>query len=176
MGEGPVKPAAGGRDSIQGGDHRPYDDESPPARGWAKRGQQPKGKSRAGIRTKFHAVITSGGQLIERILTGGEGNAVVVGPQLSEDIVGCAVIADRGYDSDGFRRALEGNNNLPVIPGRRNRKEEIEYDKEKYKKRGLVERIFGKLKENRRLAVRYEKSDINFLGFIIIAFLKIFLC
>jgi hypothetical protein len=48
---------------------------------------------------------------------------------------------------------LEGNNNLPVIPGRRNRKEQIEYDKEKYKKRGLIERIFGKLKENRRLAV-----------------------
>jgi transposase len=101
---------------------------------------------------------------------------VVVGRQLSEDIVGCAVIADRGYDSDGFRRELEGNNNLPVLPGRRNRKEEIEYDKEKYKKRGLIERIFGKLKENRRLAVRYEKSDINFLGFIVIAFLKIFLC
>ncbi|MDR1252254.1 MAG: transposase [Treponema sp.] len=86
------------------------------------------------------------------------------------------MIADRGYDSDGFRRELEGNNNLPMIPGRRNRKEEIEYDKEKYKKRGLIERIFGKLKENRRLAVRYEKSDINFLGCIVIAFLKIFLC
>ncbi|MDR1985488.1 MAG: hypothetical protein LBP88_00770 [Treponema sp.] len=36
--------------------------------------------------------------------------------------------------------------------------------------------MFGKLKENRRLAVRYEKSDITFLGFICIAFLKILLC
>jgi transposase len=53
---------------------------------------------------------------------------------------------------------------------------EIEYDKEKYKKLGLTERIFGTLKENRRLAVRYEKSDINFLGFIVIAFLKLVLC
>jgi transposase len=59
-----------------------------------------------------------------------------------------------------------------VIPGRKNRKEAIVYDKEIYKKRGLIERIFGKLKENRRLALRYEKSDINFLGFIFIAFLK----
>jgi transposase len=75
----------------------------------------------------------------------------------------------------GFRRELEGNNNKPVIPERRNRKKEVEYDKEKYKKRGLVERVFGKLKENRRLAVRYEKPDINFLGFIVIAFLKILL-
>jgi transposase len=110
------------------------------------------------------------------LLTGGEVHDVRAAPQLSEDIVGCAVTADRGYDSDGFRRELKGNNNEPVIPGRRNRKEEIAYDKEKYKKRGLTERIFGKLKENRRLALRYEKSDINFLGFIIIGFLKILLC
>jgi transposase len=62
-----------------------------------------------------------------------------------------------------------------VIPGRRNRRKETAYDKEKYKKRGLTERIFGKLKENRRLTVWYEKPDINFLGFIVIAFLKILL-
>ncbi|MDR2194159.1 MAG: transposase, partial [Treponema sp.] len=62
------------------------------------------------------------------------------------------------------------------IPGRKNRKKLIEYDKEKYKKRGYIERVFGKLKENRRLTVRYEKSDINFLGFILVAFLKILIC
>jgi transposase len=117
-------------------------------------------------------VITSGGQLVEGFLTGGEVHDAAVAVELSEAIVGCAVIGDRGYDSNGFRRELEGNNNTPVIPGRRNRKEAIVYDQEKYKKRGLIERIFGKLKENRRLAVRYEKSDINFLGFIVIAFLK----
>ena len=64
---------------------------------------------------------------------------------------------------------------MAVIPGRRNRKEEIVYDKEKYKKRMLIERIFGKLKENRQLTVGYEKSNITFLGFIFIAFLKILL-
>jgi transposase len=83
------------------------------------------------------------------------------------------VIADCGYDSNEYRRALEGDNNEAVIPGRRNRKEEIEYDKEKNKKRDLIEQIIGKIKENRRLAVGYEKSDINFLGFIFIAFIKI---
>jgi transposase len=70
------------------------------------------------------------------------------------------MIADRGYDSNEYRRALEGNNNEAVIPGLRNRKEEIEYDKEKYKKRGLIERIFGKIKENRRLTVRYTFWDL----------------
>ncbi|MDR2446426.1 MAG: transposase, partial [Treponema sp.] len=90
--------------------------------------------------------------------------------------VGCAVLADRGYDRDEFRRKLEGNNNIPVIPGRKNRKEAIVYDKEKYRKRSFIERVFGKIKENRRLTVRYEKSDMNFLGFILIASLKILLC
>jgi transposase len=134
--------------------------------GGQKGGQQTKGKSRAGISTKFHAVITSGGHLVEGFLTGGQINDVTVASELSRDIVGCAVIADRGYDSNEFRRELAGNNNEPVIPGRKNRKEVIVYDKEKYKKRGLIERLLGKVKENRRLVVRYEKSDITFLGFI----------
>ena len=64
---------------------------------------------------------------------------------------------------------------MPVIPGRKNRREPVEYDRERYKKRSYIERVFGKIKENRRLAVRYEKSDINLLVFILIAFLKIFL-
>ena len=114
--------------------------------------------------------------MVEGFLTCGETADVSAGPELTENIAGYPVIADRGYDSDKFRRGLEENNNTPVIPVRKNRKEEIEYDRERYKKRGLIERIFGKIKENRRWAIRYEKSDMNFLGFIIFAFIKIFLC
>jgi hypothetical protein len=39
---------------------------------------------------------------------------------------------------------LKGNNSKVVIPGRRHRKKEIVYDKEDYKKRGEIERVFGK--------------------------------
>ncbi|MDR0720208.1 MAG: transposase [Treponema sp.] len=70
----------------------------------------------------------------------------------------------------------EGNNTVPVIPGRKNRKEAVAYEKEKNPKRAYIERLFGKNKENRRLTVRYEKTDVNFLGFILVAFLKILLC
>ena len=111
--------------------------------------------------------------MAEGFLTGGGTADVSAGPELTENITGYPVIADRGCDSGGFRRSLEGNNNTPVIPGRKNRKEPVQYDRRRYGKRGLIERIFGKIKENRRLAVRYEKSDINFLGFIIFAFIKI---
>jgi transposase len=109
-------------------------------------------------------------------LSGGDENDIEVAPQLIEDIYGFPVLADRGYDSDEFRKLLMSQNNTPVIPGRRNRKKPIEYDEQRYKRRGLIERVFGKLKENRRLAVRYEKSDLNLLGFILIAFIKLWLC
>jgi transposase len=174
MGEDAVQPT-GGRDRVSGGDTRPYHDESPPARGRTTRGQPTNGKSRGGIRTKFHAVVTRGGPLVEGMLTGGQIPDVSVAGALSEDLGGCTVIADRGYDRNEFRREVEGNNNTPIIPGRKNRKEELGYDKETYKKRGLRERLLGKLTENRRLTVRYEQSDTNFLGFICIAFIKILL-
>ncbi|UCM86358.1 MAG: transposase [Rickettsia endosymbiont of Culicoides impunctatus] len=47
---------------------------------------------------------------------------------------------------------------------------------EKYKLRGAIERFFGKIKENRRLAVRYEKDDLSFLSFIALAAIKLHLC
>jgi hypothetical protein len=110
----------------------------------------------AGISTKFHLAITRRGQAEEGFLSGGNVNDVVVAPELAEDVAGCLVIANRGYDNDRFRGILKGNNNKPVIPGRKKRKEPVEYDEKKYKERGYIGRIFGKIKENRRLAVRYE--------------------
>jgi transposase len=144
--------------------------------GRTKGGQQTKGVSRAGMSTKFHLAITTSGQVVEGFLSGGNMNDIEGAPELVKEVAGCAVMADRGYDSDEFRRILEGNNTIPVIPGRKNRKEAIAYDKQKYRKRSFIERIFGKIKENRRLTVRYEKTDMNFLGSILIAFLKILLC
>jgi len=108
------------------------------------------------------------------MLTGGNVSDITVANDLTADIVGFHIIEDRGYDSDDHRRELVANNNVPVIPGRKNRKIEIVYDKALYKLRGGVERFFGKLKENRRLAVRYEKLDTTFLGFIAIAVIKAF--
>ena len=103
-------------------------------------------------------------------------NDIEAATELVEAVFGCYVPADRGYDSDAFRLVLAANNNIPVIPGRKNRKKAVEYDRERYKKRSFIERVFGKIKENRRLALRYEKSDINFLNLIMFAFIKIMLC
>ena len=53
--------------------------------------------------------------------------------ELTADVYGCYVIEDKGYDSNSHRLYLQSNNNIPVIPGRKNRIKTIEYDKEKFK-------------------------------------------
>lgn len=95
---------------------------------------------------------------------------------LTAEVFGCYVVEDMGYGSDEHRDELRTNNNVPVIPGRKNRKKGIVYDKAIYKWRSRIEMFFGKIKENRRLAVRYEKTDLAFLGFIAISALMIHIC
>jgi transposase len=112
--------------------------------------------------------------VVEGLLTGGNVADITVADDLTAEVVGCYVVEDMGYDCDRHRRELEANNNTPVIPGRKNRKVAVPYDKTVDKLRQRIERFFGKLKENRRLAVRYEKLDATFLGFIALAILKAF--
>lgn len=100
----------------------------------------------------------------------------VKGTVESQDVYNCHVLEDVGYDSHPHRIKLRANNNIPVILGRKNRKEIIEYDKPLYRLRRGIEIYFGKLKENRRIATRYEKSDGVFLNFIILAAIKMIIC
>jgi transposase len=118
--------------------------------------------------------LTAEGHLVEAMLTAGNTADISVANDLMEDVVGCHVVEDMGYDSDAHREFLRGNNNVPVIPGRKNRKVKIIYDKIIYRLRGGIERYFGKLKENKRIALRFDKEDKAFLSFIAIAAIKIF--
>jgi transposase len=122
----------------------------------------------------LHLAITAENHVVEGMLTGGNVSDITVADDLMADVVGVYVVEDAGYDSDPHRRILESNNNIPVIPGRKNRKVQIIYDKSVYKLRKRIEIFFGKIKENRRLAVRYEKLDTTFLGFIAMAIIKAF--
>jgi len=84
------------------------------------------------------------------------------------------LIADKGYDSDRFRNALVDIGSQPCIPGRSNRKKTIEYDKALYKQRNLIERMFGRLKDWRRIATRYDRCAHTFFSAICIAATVIF--
>ena len=76
---------------------------------------------------------------------------------------------DKAYDSNAIRAKLAAKGIEPVIPPKANRLEIIVYDKEQYKQRNKVERLFNKLKQFRRVATRYEKRKATFLAFVILA-------
>ena len=84
------------------------------------------------------------------------------------------LLADRGYDADWFRAALIKRGTTPCIPPKKNRKARIEYDKTLYKQRHKVENMFGKLKDWRRIAMRYDRCAHTFFSAICIAATVIF--
>ena len=84
------------------------------------------------------------------------------------------LIADRGYDADWFRAALTSKGITPCIPPKKNRKVRIEYDRELYKQRHKVENMFGRIKDWRRIAMRYDRCAHTFFSAICIAATVIF--
>ena len=85
------------------------------------------------------------------------------------------LLGDKGYDSDNNRGSLLIRGIIPVIPSNRSRKVLIPHDKVLYKERNLIERMFNKLKQNRRIATRFEKTKSSFVAFITLAALKLWL-
>ena len=84
------------------------------------------------------------------------------------------LIGDKGYDSTAFREALEAMEIESCIPPRKNRKEPVEWCKTTYKKRHKVENMFAKLKDWRRIAMRYDRCAHTFFSAICLAATVIF--
>ena len=76
------------------------------------------------------------------------------------------LLMDKAYEGNETRRLAEELNYEPIVPPKLNRKEPWEYDKELYKRRNVVERLFRRLKEFRKVFTRYDKLDKVFLGFV----------
>jgi transposase len=79
------------------------------------------------------------------------------------------VVGDKGFDGEPQREACRNHGAKPVIPYRSNTTKARRFDKNAYHARNGVERLFGKLKEFRRVATRYEKLKRTFLGVIHLA-------
>ena len=88
---------------------------------------------------------------------------------LIRDLSAGHLLADRAFDADWLRNDLLERDIIPVIPPKSNRKFPATFDKETYKWRHLIENYFGKLKENRGIAMRSCKTDQSFKAFISIA-------
>lgn len=87
---------------------------------------------------------------------------------------GRQVLADRAYDADSLHDIILDQGGEPVIPPRRHRKYQHTYDRIAYQRWG-IEGFFAKLKQWRRIATRYDKLAANFLGFIKIASIMLWL-
>ena len=86
-----------------------------------------------------------------------------------------ALLADKGYDADAIREELAKAEVEAVIPAKCNRRDPIPHDREKYRWRNLVERLFNKLKNWRRIATRYDKTKESYLGFVALASVKLWI-
>lgn len=79
------------------------------------------------------------------------------------------MIADRGYDSDDNVRRVRNLRARVVIPPLGCRKRKRRYSRRLYKGRNVVERFWGRVKQCRRVATRYDKLDVCFLAFVHLA-------
>jgi transposase len=79
------------------------------------------------------------------------------------------LIGDKGYDSDRFRQALTARGIEPCIPSRRGRKRRIPHDRKLYRQRHRIENMFGRLKDWRRIAMRYDRCAHTFMSAICLA-------
>ena len=84
-----------------------------------------------------------------------------------------AFLADRGYDADAIREEIAAAGVEAVIPAKSNRRNPAPHDREKYRWRNLIERLFNKLKNWRRVATRYDKTKESYLGFVTLASIKL---
>jgi len=107
---------------------------------------------------------------IKFIVTEGQANDMPQAIPLLTDETAEYVIADKGYDADSIVNHVTQNMSaVAVIPPKSNRLIPRSYDKYLYKERNLIERLFNKLKNFRKIATRFEKIKTNFEALIYLA-------
>ena len=122
------------------------------------------------MNTKLHAVCDSQGRPLNLLVTAG---------QVSDYIDARAILSslpnvdwrlgEHGYDAHWFREALPDKGIRPCIPGRKSRSKTARYDRRRYKCRNRIEMMFGRLKDWRRVATRYDRWPKVFLSAIALA-------
>ena len=142
------------------------------------------GRSRGGFSTKIHAVVDVTGVPLSFTLTGGQQNDITQAESVLEKVsipnqIGrprkrCHYLAaDKGYDALSFRQYCDKHKIIPVIPYRRNRINKPgrprKFHSSIYKQRNVVERFFGKIKEMRRIATRYDKLAKSYAAMVMLA-------
>jgi transposase len=134
------------------------------------------GRSRGGLTSKVHAVVDANDLPVRIGLTPGEADdnrlclALLAGLRPRT-----MLLADRGYDADWIRGFVIQQGAWANIPPKANRKDPICFSPHLYRARNLVEWFFNKIKQCRRIATRYDKLAANYLAFIKLASIRLWL-
>ena len=93
------------------------------------------------------------------LLTGGQVADCTAGAALLNRCPRATILhADKGYDTNAIRRKVEGRGAMPNIPPKANRRWKNCFSPFLYRNRNAIERMFGRLKDFRRVATRYDRS------------------
>jgi transposase len=103
------------------------------------------------------------------LLTGGQANDANHALALIAGLTAACVIADKAYDTHAILDHVEAMGALPIIPKRSRMNRARDFDPEKYKRRNMIERTIGKLKQLRRIATRYDRLPQNYLASLYLA-------
>ena len=115
--------------------------------------------------TKIHACVESLGNAVRLIATPGQAGDSPQALSLLAGLEPGQAVADTAYDSNEIRAYCAEHGIEAVIPSNPGRLEPLPMDENAYRDRNKVERFFGRLKQYRRLATRYDKTVVSFLAF-----------
>lgn len=149
------------------------------------------GRSKGGFGTKLHILCDAEGHPLHFELSAGNVhdskmfNSVLDGAddalyvESGEAIPWpLALAGDKGYRANYIDEGLLKLGITPVIPSKSNENRDnraVDFDKNAYKRRSIVECLIGWLKESRRIGTRFEKTAINFGGMVKLAFIHRYL-
>lgn len=144
------------------------------------------GRSRGGFGTKLHLVVDSNGIPLAAVVSAGQRHeSHFVDPALRATRLPRPgrrggrprtkprrLAGDKGYSYRRVRHYLRGRGIRAVIPTRKDQRANPRFDAPTYRRRNVVERLVGWLKESRRLATRFEKLAVNFLAMVKLAMVQ----
>ena len=116
--------------------------------------------------TKIAALVDALSNLVRFVLLPGQCHDIKSVDALLDGISCEAFLGDKAFDAKALRLRLAEDGIEAVIPQRKGASERCEFDREKYKWRHLVENFFCQIKEFRRIATRYEKTDKCFAAML----------
>jgi transposase len=123
-----------------------------------------------GMNTKLHTVTDAEGRPLSFFMTAGQVSDYTGVAALLDDLPNAQwMLGDRGHDADRYRNALQAKGITPCIPGRKSRITPVKYDKRRYRSRSRIEIMFGRLKERRRVAARYDRCSTVFFSAVALA-------